>query len=277
MEEKRKNNSTEMFLIIVIIALVFIIGILVGTRINDKGQVQSPNEKIESKKERTDSEKEKNNRPQAKEYNKKELTEEAKGLIPYELCGAPEMPLKKREIKVEEFSDDLKGKMVISTIYNTLGYPTDTVYIEPKDYTKYFDDISFLEKLEKDKDAYYTLGAIILSYKNGKYAAETYATGCEGVYNGDELVYISSNITNNTLILTYASFYSSYEFEEDYFSYYTSKNGKLVYDKVKYDSDKQTYLSNGKEISYDEFDKYQFHFDLSNGNLRFVKMTYNRK
>ncbi len=296
-EVKDGSKSVIILLVIIIIGLIFAIGYLLGARQKDKTLLEdniptketssnnNTNEektpvdegKTEEKSEEKTEEKpeEKTEEQGTNKYDKEELTKEAKSLIPYELCGAPDMPLNKKTVTINELSDDLKGKMVISK----LGFlkADETVTIVPDDYTKYFKDISFLTKLKNNKDAQYSLGATILLYKNGKYVAETYATGCEGAYEGEVLRFLSSSIENDTLKLSYANYWIAYDYENDYYTISKEKNGKATYDNVKYEYEKDVYTVNGKEISYDVFAKYVMEFNLEDNNIRFEKMVYNAK
>ena len=152
--------------------------------------------------------------------------------------------------------------------------PEKPMAINPEDYSRYFEDLSFLKKLEKDPDLQYTSLNTVLSYHNGKYMVEPYATGCIGAHEGYTLKFVSSSIKDDTLTLTYAYYWSEYNYEDEYEIMYKEENGKVVYDKIIADEYGEHKVSNGKDIDYDVFTQYNFIFDLSNDNLRLQKIEY---
>ena len=312
-EKKKGKNKTAIILGVIIIILLFIVGILAGYTYQknnsssnkteekidnkdekskkDKEEKESEEKKEEKKEEpkKDDSRKEepkkeeKPSTPEEPDYSGKRIVkhktglkpyEEAQSLIPFNLCGAPEVPLEKKSLTIRDLSSDLKGKMIISS-YGPLG-EDDIVYLTEEEMSKYFEDLSFLRKLRDSKDNQYSLTASMLSFKNGKYVIETYATGCEGVREGKSLEYVDYSINGNTLTLRYAYYWVSFSYDEKndmyYYEYRKDKDGKVIYDKVNAMADEPLY--NGKKITYEQFDKYNFVFDISHNNIRLTNINY---
>ena len=278
-EKETKQSSLVVILVVIIITLVFIVGILIGSKMNNTKQEET--NKIVDKKDKKDpkepKEKKQEKEPEVKSsktIDEEALVEEAKKLIPIGMCGYPAMPLEKKTLTVNQLSDEVKGAMIIYRINNIdIDNP---VHIKEKDIKRYFSDISFLNYLKKSKDNQYSLAPGIMSYSNDEYIIETYATGCEGAHEGDTIKYLNYTLKDDILTLVYAYYWETYDYDNSYYSFYKEKKGKVIYDAATY-SEKNgevKYLYKGKEISYDAFDKYEFTFDISNDTLLFQKMTY---
>jgi len=286
-EKKFKETRLVIVLIAIIVILVFIVGVLLGERMNQKSlnnkeEIVDKNEKAKSDKddridtEDNENQTDKNNKKNKteKKVNEEDLVLEARGLIPTHMCGYPAMPLDKKDITIEQLADEIKGQMIISKYTNMdIDHP---VHIKEEELTKYFVDLSFLDYLKKNKENQFELDPSILSYSNGEYIVETYATGCEGAYEGDTIEYIDYKLEGDILTLVYAYYYETYNYENQYTTYYKEKDGKVIFDKVTVDeiNGENKPLYKGKELSFDQFNKYEFSFDISNNNLRLQKMSY---
>ena len=289
---KPKKNGLVPLLCFVIVILIFVIGILVGMNYVKDQQKKDADTKETDKKEKKDKEKEPYVEPviepkpevepepepekepeKPKQLSEKELVEKARSFIPFEICNYPQSPLNKKTLTINEMSDDFKGAMVVHSTGHT--DPEKDIYIKPEDYAKNFDDLSFLKKLEKDPELEYTSLNTHLFYKNGKYTIQSYATGCEGAHEGLTMYFVGSKIEGNKLTLTYIAYYSTYNYEGEYESMYKEeKDSKPVYEKVTVEEYGDPKMSDGKQIDYTKFDRYNFVFDISNGNLKLQKMVY---
>ena len=285
-EKELKQTRLVIILLAFIILLVFIVGVLIGERRNKNTKTYEQTKVVDKKEEEPDNTKkpeetDNTEKPEEKEektenkYDEKELVKKAKAIIPYELCGGTPIPLNKKDLALKDLTDNLKGQMVLNTVGAIMA--DEVTYINPDDYAKYFEDLSFLYKLKNNTDLQYSLGAKILSYKNNKYVVEGIATGCEGAYEGADIKYIDYEVKEHELKLIYAYYWITYDYEGEFSTYYKEKNGKVIYDKVTIDENSSDYrpIYKGKELSYEEFNKYEFIFDITNGNIRFEKMSYN--
>lgn len=54
-----------------------------------------------------------------------------------------------------------------------------------------------------------------MSYKEGVYTLEAYATGCEGAGEGYRKKLIKATTSNNKLEITYAYYYMTYDYENE--------------------------------------------------------------
>lgn len=277
-EKEFKQTRLMIVLVAIIIILVFVVGVLIGERRNNNLKPQESN-KVVDKKDSTEKEEEPKKEDKKEEQSKKKIDEkavvsEAKSLIPIEMCGHPMMPLNKKDVAVNQLDNEIKGEMIIGKYTNIdIDNP---VHIKEEDIAKYFEDVSFLDYLKKDENNQYTLNPSTMTYSNGEYIIETYATGCEGAYEGDSIEYVDYTLEGNSLTLIYAYYWQTYNYEEEYTTYYKEKNGKVIYDKLTIDPNSKDYklLYKGKEITYDQFNKYEFTFTISDNNLYFQKITY---
>lgn len=283
-EKEFKQTRLVIVLVAIIVILVFVIGILLGSRINNKPQTNAP-DKIEEKTEKEEKkeepalEKEDTSNKDAEEkpvkkVDEKKLVKEAQTLIPFHMCGYPAMPLNKKDITIDQLDKKVKAQMIIGKYTNMdIDNP---VHIKEEELTKYFADLTFLDYLKKDSDNQYELSPSILTYSKGEYIIETYATGCEGAYEGDVIKYVDYKLEDDNLTLIYAYYWETYNYEGNYSTYYKGKDEKVIFDKVTADEKSEEYrpLYKGKELYYDDFNKYEFTFDISNDNLRLQKIAY---
>lgn len=252
--EEKKNNGLLVILVIIIAILVLIIGFLIGLNMNkdetketkDNGEIQA----VETEESLTSS-----------------SVVEANKLIPYTLCGAPLFPFEKKEIKLEDLSDEVKLHMIYH-MYIKWSENSETTVTEDQ-IKKYFEDTSFLEKVKKGQ---YDEDAGSITYKDGKYVIKSYPTGCIGAYEGYTTQLIKATKKGDILSLTYAYYYTDYDYDKGVASLYKAKGEKAIYDNA--ESTPEGPKIDNKEVDYSPFDTYTFNFDTGNHNLRFVNMTY---
>lgn len=296
-EEKNKNNTLIIVLVLVIIVLVFIIGFMLGTRkVNDSND--SGNTQVEEKKEKKKETKEEEN--EKEKVNEKEDNadntdntslsniDEISSGIPKKTCGGYNFPFKEKDVYLKDLSSELKLSMLTEFLANTDYKEIDSDFnnqgikklreFTEKDVEKYFEDTNFLGNL---KDKLELSGFNGLSKIDGKYYLVMTIGGCEGPQTeGESITLVDSKKEGNILVLTYR--YYSYVLPEDTKQINEGNNAYFTYDYYK-DSKKSKVLAKGLykdeqlESYYDQMNTYDFYYDVSDGNMRFVKMIFNQK
>ena len=193
-------------------------------------------------------------------------------------------PLNKKDIYLKDLSDNDKLNLLISGYDKDIKVEGNPDYkplvLTDEDIEKYFADTSFLNDIKKNGldsgksgTKYEVAEPIFIEFKNNKLYLSKYPTGCEGPGNdGYQTMLVNAKKNSKELVMSYKVFYLKTLFDEktDNFTneIYISKNDS----KPKYkDIDRDKF----SKLDLSEFDSYDMYFDITNGNIRFVKMIYN--
>ncbi len=199
------------------------------------------------------------------------LVKEASMTNATNFCGGPVYTFTKEDVTVDKLSAEVKMNMAFGRYTSEIVALTDTgkaFEVDEKDLEKYFKDLSFLEKYKNGKDFSFAVPAVG-KYKNGKFVFTPYATGCIGAYEGYNTELSSARKNDKQLILTYNYFYQTYDYDKDELKVYKAKGDKAPEEIVKYDEETERY-----KIEKDVYQKYEFVFDISEGNLQLESINY---
>lgn len=261
--EQKKNNNLIIVLGLIIAILMLIIGFLLGKL--------SDNENKKQTEQKDDSSNLKATEVIELDINKDILVIEANSIIPNGLCGFEYFPFKEKDITINDLTDEDKLEMVYRRFVNY--DPEVTVSIKEWEIQKYFEDLSFLEKVKNTKVDF---DAGSMTYKNDLYIINAYPTGCEGAGEGYRKKIIKATKSNDKLEITYAYYYMTYDYVNEKYQLYNKLNDqKPIYDNVDLNENLE-YVIEGKKLDYTKFNNYVLTFDIKDNNLRFEKMIYNK-
>ena len=270
MEEKQKNNTTLLLCIIIVLLLCIIAGLVYMNfnKDNKKDNVET--------KETTKEEKEEEKDYEVSDPKFPTIVEEAESLIPFGICNYPAFQFEKKNLTIDQLTDDTKIKMVMARYFSY--NPEEKVIVNSRELTRYFEDLSFLDKLKSGKVA--SLDPMQIKYVgdntvgDAQFEISSYPTGCEGAYEGEVFKVIDSSIKDDILTLTYADYWVTYDYEKDLYTFYSDDQKTVAYDNVVYDVDTEKYTVDGKDVDYTKFNKYILYFDVSNNKILFQKIVY---
>ncbi len=203
------------------------------------------------------------------------LVLEAEELNPHYICGGS-IFLKYytgKSVKVDQLKDELKIEMIFNQYGSDVLAHTDkddpVFSVKDKGFDKYFEDLSFLDSY-KDGETY-SLASMpaTFEYKDGLFRFTSYATGCEGAYEGDVSRIVSARKNDEQLVVNYVVFYVTYDYEKETIDSYLHEDDKKPVEKnIEVDKNNQ-YV-----INSDLYDHYEFVYDITNGNLRLESINY---
>ena len=200
-----------------------------------------------------------------------DLVKEASMTNASNFCGGPVYTFTKEDVTVDELSSEVKLNMAFGRYASEIVALTDTgksYEVEEKDIEKYFKDLSFLDKYKNGKEFSFAVPAMG-KYKNGKFVFTPYPTGCIGAYEGYNTELVAAKKNDKQLILTYNYFYQTYDYDKDELHIYKAKGDKEPAEIVKYDEESERY-----KIEKDDYQKYEFVFYISEGNLQLEAINY---
>lgn len=292
-DEKKTNNKLTIVLIVIIIALVFTLGYLIGTK---KEVIKENNEKIEEKaidketkeeSKRKDEEAEEKDKEQEKESKEEKIPEFEDG-IPYYPCSGSYFPFEEKNITINDLDNSMKIGMLITFLsskkynaidadFNTEGYKRIAEVTED-DAKKYFADTSFFNKISSIKaveSGFYSIKKV-----NGKYYLILTIGGCEGPTSDRDGAYV--NLVNTRregkyVVKTYSYYTQIVNLDKDpieendntyfYSDYYKDSKHKILLAKDIYKKEQFEQYKN-------KLNTYDLYYDISNNNIRFEKMVY---
>ena len=188
------------------------------------------------------------------------------------ICGGPVIEFKGQNIKVDELSDEYKANVYLGSFADiTMSLTEDGTYsVDDKFDDRYFKDDSFLKKYRNGEKLHFYNGPVIAEYKNGKFVFSKYATGCEGAYEGYNTQLVSARKNDKQLILDYAYYYQTYDYEKEEASIYFKKgDSKPAEQGVKVNEETYEYI-----IKPELYDHYEFVMDISEGKLQLTEIVY---
>lgn len=296
------KKGTRMFLIIIVLLLLCGVSGAGGWYLGVKYANKEDSKRIEEKKEEPKKEEPKKEEkpkpeqpPEEKPKEEEGFTKEELGSIPTLsfpklMCGGTNFDLQEKTVYAKDISDEDKLTMLAGVLleFNKAKVP-DIDYYDEEGFKldfdikevakKYFDLTPSIEKLmnrgfSNDESSFV--------YENNKSLYYYTAGGCEGHDNGgNELVYRGQKKDGNTIIKSYYYYYSVvledfYEEElpdgttlvTDQITVYKNKNDKKpVYEKVLMTD----------ELDLSNFNTYDMYFDTTGGNMKLIKIVFNKK
>ena len=263
------NKTLKIIICLVLVVALAGLCFYAGTKYT--GFDKKEPEKVEKKETEKDSDKE------VKLDLDSEEVEEAKELMPFELCYGLAVDLNGKSRTLDDLTDKEKMSIVISYYTDKLfEQDTDEGYsliLEEKDFKYLFEDISFVDNLKNSGNI--SLDERRVSFKDDKVIFTGNPTGCTtSEHKGYELVLYDAYKKDNILKLVYA-----YPYEDIYYDekkddlatdFYINKEGKNpLYVDSKYSDDKQGY-----DVDWSKFNKYEIVIDTANDNLRLQEINF---
>ena len=192
----------------------------------------------------------------------------------YDYCDASGFGyrLDKTNRSIEDFTDEEKLNLLLDIFMSrTLNEEVDSIEIDEDEVEKYFDDLSFLDNL-KEKGSYSRAGFSI-EYKNGKYITQLNVFDCNDDFTEtEELFFYEAEKNSNTLYITYAYAYATYELID---TFAVEDEYEIMVYKHKGDEEAVYAFSETPEkLDFSSFDKYQFVIDISNGNYKVKEIKF---
>ena len=275
MENKeKKNNNVWIYTLLVIIILG-----LAGYIFYDKfwpGLVNNTDKKEVNAEVNNDE-----NKISGKELSfDSDLVKDAKRLVPQDICGNVDYRFDGKNRKVSELTDEEKLYMLMNYLGKDISIEYDDngdivpVVVEESVVKKYFDDISFLN-IVKRKTIEHT--PYIFSYENGKYKLSVMITGCEGpeVHTGNMLELEKAMSFGDKLVLTYNYYYGDTKENSnnnsgfDYYFYKHKNDTEYIAKNPEYNETSDSY-----KVDWSKFDKYEFVYDIGDGDLKIQEINY---
>ncbi len=209
--------------------------------------------------------------------------------IPREFCGEIDFEIKSGTVEAKDISVRNKLGMLATAIVKKIGEDklrtftageTNEIDINILELAKSYFDIT--PEIEAQlKEGFYT-SYYLFTYENNKSTAELQIGGCIGpTADGYNVKFKENKIENTTLIKTYYYFYEKNATE----SVVIGKDGPYditafptSYYKDK-DSAEPIYkdLTSTDNIDYELFNTFDIYFDITDGNMKLIKMVYNTK
>jgi len=212
------------------------------------------------------------------------LEEEAMELIPMKINLDPRFDLSRDSIELAQLSGTDKVNMLLEvfTEYEPL-IDEDTLILRAQrdDFKRYFEDLSFLEDYDPDDllvpftfspeseegNAYYI----------GEYPYPSFSK--EEEYDHYYLHFEGSKREGNTLKLEYCYWYCMFESRFE-FNEASNTGGTQEYMNIYKEQDQAEYLQTIRayefgDIKYDQLNTVTFSFDITNDNVRFLRMQKN--
>lgn len=293
-EKELKQTRLVIILLAFIILLVFIVGVLIGERRNKNTKTYEQTKVVDKKEEEPTSKSEEEKKEETTSKSKDEKQDDFSEVsinssylddvpkIPEFLCGGIIFPVKQKDIYLKDLTDNDKLNLLISGVSSKLTVEGNDDYelfeLSDKIVQKYFEDTSFLDDIKKngfnsgDSNTKYSVAEpIFIESKNNKIYVGEYATGCEGPGKDRETVKLVSVKKNSQkLVMTYKYYYIKVYYDEksdDFINdvYISKKDSTAKYKNISWDD----------KLDLSDFDSYDMYFDITNGNIRFEKMSYN--
>ncbi len=275
-------------LFIAALGLCFYAGTKVGkkqeTKVEEKEKEQEKTSEEEAKKEDKDEKEESTDKEVVLKKNDK-LVSDALGVMPRYMCGGVFYRFDGKSRTVDKFTNDEKIYMLFGAVSDKIFEASskedfdaekDYITFEEKEFKKYFSDLSFLSEIKKDKEGYgLDYPPAVVKYNNGKYEAHSYPTGCiGGGEDGDYLYFEKATKKGNELTVRYIHTYVVIDFNEkdDDFvrTYYKAKGDKKAVDvDFEYADGEDKIVGDASSL-----DRYDFVFDISDGNMRIKAINY---
>lgn len=209
--------------------------------------------------------------------------------IPRQFCGEIDFDIKSGTVEAKDISVRNKLGMLATAIVKTIGEDklrtftageTNEIDINILEFAKSYFDIT--PEIEAQlKEGFYT-SYYLFTYENNKSTAELQIGGCIGpTVDGYNVKFKESKKENTTLIKTYYYFYEKNATE----SVVIGKDGPYditafptSYYKDK-DSAEPIYkdLTSTDNIDYELFNTFDIYFDITDGNMKLIKIVYNTK
>lgn len=209
--------------------------------------------------------------------------------IPREFCGGIDFEIKSGTVEAKDISVRNKLGMLATAIVEKIGEDklrtftageTNEIDINILELAKSYFDIT--PEIEAQlKEGFYT-SYYLFTYENNKSTALLQIGGCIGpTADGYNVKFKESKKENTTLIKTYYYFYEKNATE----SVVIGKDGPYditafptSYYKDK-DSAEPIYkdLTSTDNIDYELFNTFDIYFDITDGNMKLIKMVYNTK
>ena len=217
------------------------------------------------------------------ETKKEEFKYEDYSGLPYSLCGFPGITIEEKNVYLKDLTAEEKMNIVIALVNKTASYDDDAEKYDDKggvlvgtfteeDAKEFFEDTSFIgSKKNNEYDVMYPYNV----YKvDDKLDIVEYAGGCTGDGSGEYVIQKDKKIEDGKAIYTFVYYNLSVEYPDDSndpkISIYSDIAGKKL---VASDIDGFDKISD----YYDKLNTYEVYYDITDNNMRFEKMIFNKK
>lgn len=286
------KKGTKILLIILGIILLCGVGAggwFLGVKYANKEDSKKVEEKDKEKETNVEKEENKEIEQKTKESDKENKNGLPTLSIPSGFCGGVNFELQEKTINVKDISDEDKLTMLADVLldfnkkeipkidyYDEEGFELDFDIMEVAQ--KYFDVTPSMEEIMNEG---FSGRESSFVYKNGKSYYYFLPGGCEGPNrDGDELIYKGEKKEGNTIIKSY---YYYYVVVSDDFVEGKDENGNQTWyspmDIYKNKKDKKPVYKDVidiEKVDLSSFNTYDMYFDTTGGNMKLIKIEFNK-